>query len=108
MKRTNIFLGIGVFVVVFLFALTACGGGDSDSASGSSGDKGSGNDVPYQVEAAVIDQLSLDPSVGAKIYSIKGRLDRETAGVEFWDVEVEFRVCEQCNKQVVDTMVTVE
>ena len=83
MKTSKRFL-ITALVLLFLITLSSCG--KSTGSKGSSG-------VPHRVEAAVMDMLNINTSMGGKIISIEGNVSQEYPdGSELWKVKVKFQI----------------
>lgn len=81
--------------IVLLFLVSCFGNGGGSSSSG-----GSGGGVPFNVRMAVMDHLSIDPSQGGEILSLKGKkIDEYQNGMEMWEVDIEYLPCSQCSKQ---------
>lgn len=84
-------ISVGVVSVVIIILISSILS-PSDSRSESTGSEESSG-VPYRVEAEAMDILNLDPSLGAKIYSIEGNKAEEYPdGSERWNVTVEYRL----------------
>lgn len=70
---------------------------------------GGGSGVPLPVRIATRQHLGINPGEGAEITEISGtEQDVLGDGTAMWNVQVEYRMCSQCNRQAGSFLVPVD